>query len=125
MKNIFTKLANLWNRLTRESEEWEYFEYLRRYPDRTPFIEGKTKSELAQELHNWKMRSSEQALTIIGLQGKLNCELSRRLVFGSGSTQEPTEVIIKATIKPDGSVELRHDISNPIVSAQTGKCLEP
>ena len=65
MKNIFTKLVELWNRFTRESEEWEYFEYLRRHPDRTPFIEGKTKAELAQELHDWKVRSSEQALTII------------------------------------------------------------
>ena len=64
MKNILAKLSNLWNRFTRESEDWEYFEYLRQHPDRTPFIEGKTKAELAQELHDWKMRSNEQARTI-------------------------------------------------------------
>jgi len=64
MKNILTKLANLWNRFTRKSEEWEYFEYLRQHPDRTPFIEGKTKAELAQELHDWKMRSNQQAQSL-------------------------------------------------------------
>jgi len=74
MKNIFTKLANLWNRFTRESEDWEYFEYLRRHPDRTPFIEGKTKAELAQELHDWKMRSSEQAQTIMKLESEIKAQ---------------------------------------------------
>jgi hypothetical protein len=124
MKNIFTKLANLWNRFTSESEDWEYFKYIRRYPDRAPFLEGKTKAELAQELPDWKMRSSEQALTIIGLQGKLNCELSHKAVFGSGNTQEPTELIIKVTIKPDGSVELRHDFPNLILFTQARECIE-
>lgn len=74
MKNILTKLTNLWNRLTRESEEWEYFEYLRQHPDRTPFIEGKTKVELAQELHDWKMRSSEQAQTIMRLESEIKAQ---------------------------------------------------
>jgi hypothetical protein len=64
MKNILTKLANLWNRFTRESEDWEYFKYLRQHPDRAPFIEGKTKVELAQELHDWKVHSSEQARSL-------------------------------------------------------------
>ncbi len=68
MKNILTKLANLWNRFTRESEEWEYFEYLQRNPDQAPFLENKTKAELAKELHDWKMRSNEQAQTIIKLR---------------------------------------------------------
>ncbi len=122
---MWQKLVKLWNRFTRESEDWEYFKYLRRHPDQAPFLEGKTKAELAKELHDWKMRSNEQALTIIGLQGRLNCELSHRAVFGSGNTQEPKELIIKATIKPDGSVELRHDFPNPILFAQTGECLEP
>ena len=116
---MWQQLVELWNLLTLESEEWEYFGYLRKHPDQAQFLKGKTKAELAQELHDWKMRSSEQALTIIRLQGRINCELSHRAIFGSDSTQEPRELIIKATIKPDGSVELRHDLPNIKLSAET------
>jgi hypothetical protein len=71
MKNILTKLSDLWNRFTRESEEWEYFEYLRRYPDRTPFIEGKTKAELAQELYQWREYATQQSKTIATLNSEI------------------------------------------------------
>lgn len=71
---MWNQIANLWNRFTRESEEWEYFEYLRRYPDQTPFLAGKTKAELAQELHDWKIRSSEQAQTIMKLEAKIKSQ---------------------------------------------------
>lgn len=74
---MWQRLVELWNRFTRESEEWEYFEYLRRHPDRTPFIEGKTKAELAQELHDWKVRSSEQAQTIMRLEYELKTQEQR------------------------------------------------
>lgn len=74
---MWQRLVELWNRFICESEEWEYFEYLRRYPDRTPFIEGKTKAELAQELHDWKMRSSEQAQTIMRLESEIKAQEQR------------------------------------------------
>lgn len=71
---MYQQLVELWNRLTRESEEWEYFEYLRKHPDRAQFLEGKTKAELAQELHDWKMRSSEQAQTIMRLESEIKAQ---------------------------------------------------
>jgi hypothetical protein len=68
---MWQKLVELWNRFTRESEEWEYFEYLRRYPDRTPFIEGKTKAELAQELYQWREYATQQSKTIATLNSEI------------------------------------------------------
>ncbi|UQS95007.1 hypothetical protein Pam2_127 [Pseudanabaena phage Pam2] len=71
---MWQQLVELWNRLTRESEEWEYFEYLRKHPDRAQFLEGKTKAELAQELNDWKVRSSEQAQTIMRLESEIKAQ---------------------------------------------------
>jgi hypothetical protein len=106
---MWQRLVELWNRFTRESEEWEYFEYLRRHPDRAPFLEGKTKAELAQELHDWKMRSNEQALTISQLKAEIGMYKFNKLFFKSEHSQSPTELTIKATINSDGSIKLSHD----------------
>ena len=61
---MYQKLVDLWQRFTRESEEWEYFEYLRRYPDRLYGSRDKTKAKLAEELHQWRMRSDSQAQSL-------------------------------------------------------------
>jgi hypothetical protein len=109
MKNILTKIVKLWNRFTRESEEWEYFEYLRRHPDQALFLENKTKADLAKELHDWKMRSNEQALTISQLKAEIEVYKFNKLFFKPEHSQPPTELIIKATINSDGTIKLSHD----------------
>lgn len=71
---MWQKLTDWWKKFSCESEEWEYFKYLRRHPDRASFIEGKTKTQLAQELYDWKMRSSNQADEITALRGQIHLQ---------------------------------------------------
>ena len=61
---MYQKLVDLWQRFTRESEEWEYFRYLQNHPDRCNFIKDMSKAELAEELHRWHLRSDLQAQSL-------------------------------------------------------------
>lgn len=120
---MWQRLKEWWQEANREPEYLEYYKYLRRYSERLEGSRGKTKAELAQELHDWKMRSSNQAQSL-DMVSKLTHVQADEITRMRGQLYLQ-ELLLKSMLEEVNYYKLEvkpHDLPNSKLCQSTTEC---